>query len=98
VPIRVTICLHLFVAILLAHSRLFPLQLQLLIALLLDHVVGPLVQAHATLLRLDLVLDQGGEALGVRPGGSGGGRTNARHGVVLLAELLDLGVIATTTD
>lgn len=98
VAVGVALGFQLLVPVLLPHSRLFPLEFQLLIALLFDHVVCPLVQAHAPLLRLYLVLDQAGEPLRVRSRSARGGRTDAGHRVVLLAELLNLGVVAAPAD
>lgn len=93
-PIGVTIILRFLVSILLTHACLLPLKFQLLIALLLDHVVGTLIQTHAPLLCFDLVLDQTGKSLWVWSRSSRRGGTNTGHSVVLLAELLNFGVIA----
>lgn len=67
VTVGVAVGFQLLIPILLPHPGLLPLQLHLLIPLLLNHIIGPLIQAHAPLLRFHLVLDQAGQPLWVRP-------------------------------
>ena len=55
------------VTILLANPRLLPLKVQLLLALLVDHLLSALVQAHAPLLGVDVVVDEAGNPLGMWP-------------------------------
>ena len=75
---------QMLVAILLSDTCLFSFDIQLLLALLFDHVAGTLVQAQ-TPLCLHFLFDEGTEPLGWLPSGTRGCRPCTIHGMVLLS-------------